>query len=356
MKKLNVAVIFGGKSTEHDVSLVSAASVMRNMDTEKYNIIPLGITKDGRWLLYGGNIENIDKDNWVKNAAPAIISPDSSEKSILKLEQNNLERIKIDVVFPVLHGMYGEDGTIQGLFELSGIPYVGCGVLASCVGMDKIYTKLVFDNANIPQADYCVVYRYDLNEKIEQYADDIEEKLGYPCFIKPSNSGSSVGISKAKNRDELKLGLIEAAKFDRKILVEEFIDCREIECAVLGNENPKASKLGEILPANEFYDFDAKYQNAASKTRVPADIPKDVYDKISEYAVTAYKALDCAGLTRVDFFIDKSNGRIVLNEVNTLPGFTSISMYPQLWEATGIPYTKLIDELIQLAMKRDKAY
>lgn len=356
MKKLNIVIIFGGKSTEHSISLISAASVMKNMDSEKYNIIPIGITKEGKWLIYNGPIDTIDEGKWFKNASTAFISPDSTDKGVMKVTDGRIEKIEIDAVFPVLHGMYGEDGTIQGLFELCGIPYVGCGVLASAVGMDKIYTKLVFEKCGIPQANYCVVYRYDFEQKSVEYINEIEVKLGYPCFIKPSNSGSSVGISKANNAQELEDALAQALKYDRKALIEEFIDCREIECAVLGNEYPEASVLGEILPANEFYDFEAKYENSESRVEIPAKVPEETYKKIQEYAVSAYKGLDCMGLTRVDFFVHKENGKIFINEVNTLPGFTNISMYPQLWEKSGVPYSELIDRLIELALKRDKAY
>jgi len=259
----------------------------------------------------------------------------------------------IDVVFPVLHGCNGEDGTIQGLFELAGIPYVGCGVLASSIGMDKVYSKIIFEKEGLRQGRYLVFNRKEVEGDIESLIVKVEEILSYPCFVKPANTGSSVGVSKANDREELLKALNLAVRYDRKVLVEEFIDGREVECAVLGNDEPEASTVGEIIPCNEFYDYWAKYdEKSTSKTIIPADLPEKTIATIREYAVRAFKALDCAGLSRVDFFVHKGTGEVYINEVNTLPGFTSISMYPKLWEASGVPYGELIDRLIDLALER----
>lgn len=335
MNKIRLGIIYGGMSTEHEVSVISAKSVISNLNKEKYEINEIYITKEGVWLNKEGNqIENIFKT--LKN---------------------------FDVVFPVLHGLYGEDGTIQGLLEIIKVPYVGVGVLGSAVGMDKVYTKVVFGKAKIPQARYAYVrkkkdgYVYisedfeEINFPLKEICKKINEKIEFPMFVKPSNSGSSVGINKAHNIEELEEYIEYATKFDTKILVEENINAREIECAVLGNENPKASCLGEILPADEFYSYDAKYKNAESKTQMPANIAEDLSNKIRELAVKAYRALDCKGLSRVDFFVEKETEKIFINEINTMPGFTSISMYPKLWEQSGLKYSDLLDELINLALE-----
>ena len=351
MAKKNIAVIFGGQSSEHEVSRVSARSVMRNIDPVKYEIYPIGITKQGQWKLYIGNIENITEDNWEKNTVEAVISPDASVKGILVFKNEGVQKISLDVVFPVLHGLYGEDGSIQGLFELAQIPYVGCGILASAIGMDKIYTKIVVDALGIKQAKYEVVMKQE-QQSMEAVAERIEKSLGYPCFIKPSNAGSSVGISKAKDREGLMAGLTEAFHHDRKVLVEEFIDGREVECAVKGNIEVKAGVIGEIVPANEFYDFEAKYQNENSKLYIPAPLEEEIMEEIKEKAIRIFKALDGEGLSRVDFFVDKKTKEVIFNEINTLPGFTNISMYPKMWEAAGVSYEELIEELIQLALSK----
>lgn len=351
-KKLKVCVVFGGVSPEHDISELSVTSVINNLDKEKYKIYLLGITKKGKWYLYNGKTENIAGGKWEKDKKHlkrAIISPDASHKGIIDLERN--KTIKIDIVFPVLHGECGEDGTIQGLFELAGLKYVGMGVLASANAMDKAYTKLVFESANIPQADWIVAKTWEF-DKIEETMDEAESKLGYPCFVKPANTGSSVGVAKAHNRAELKEALEQAAKYDRKILIEEFIDGHEVECSVLGNENPKAGEVGEIIPTVEFYDFDAKYSDNSTKLQIPAKIPDETREVIRNYAIDAFKALGGAGLSRVDFFVRYSDNSVVLNEINTLPGFTNISMYPKLWQAMGIEYKDLLDELIKLGMER----
>lgn len=351
MKEL--CVVFGGQSPEHSISRKSVTSVLNNLDKSKYNITLIGITKNGAWYLYNGDYSKIENGDWEKecNNKRAILSPDAADKAIIVFDGDRVEKIHPDVIFPVLHGEYGEDGTIQGLFELSCIPYVGMGVMASANAMDKTSSKIVFANAGIPQADWVVV---NSSDDFEKKMDEIENKLGYPCFVKPARTGSSVGVGKAHNRDELKCALGNAARFDRKILVEENINGHEVECAVLGNENPKAATVGEIMPTVEFYDFDAKYNDNSTKLQIPADLPEETIEKIREYAVTAFKALDGSGLSRVDFFVKYSDGSIILNELNTLPGFTNISMYPKLWGASGIEYSELLDNLIALAEKRVK--
>lgn len=337
----NVAILFGGKSTEHEVSRSSATSVLNHIDKSKYNIFPIGITKEGKWFQYKGDFENISNGNWEKDTNNKIADG-----------INILLNKEVDVVFPVLHGMYGEDGTMQGLCKLLNLPCVGPSVMSSAVCMDKIYTKYLLEHEGIKQAPYVVVNAFDYGIKPEEFINKIEENLGYPCFVKPANSGSSVGITKAQNRESLKAGLVEALKHDRKILVEEGLNAREIEVAVLGNDDPKASVPGEIIPAKEFYDYEAKYEDAASKLMIPAALSEKEMENIRELSIRIYKKLDCAGMARVDFLVDKENGEVYLNEVNTIPGFTSISMYPKMWEATGLSYGELIDELIRLAIER----
>ncbi len=356
MAKLSLCVVFGGQSPEHDISQRSVTSVLENLDKEKYDIHTVGITKNGKWFLYTGDYSKIINGDWENETdclKKAFISPDPTDGGLVVFENGTSSVIKIDVIFPVLHGEYGEDGTIQGLFEMSGIKYVGMGVGASANGMDKTFSKIVFASAGIPQADWVTVMTSELSD-IDAVMDNIENKLGYPCFVKPACTGSSVGVGKAADRKELKAALENAAQFGRKILVEENIDGHEVECAVLGNEDVKASVVGEIIPVAEFYDFDAKYVDGTTKLQIPADLPKDVSEKIREYAVRGFKALDGAGLSRVDFFVKYSDNSVVLNEINTLPGFTSISMYPKLWNECGIGYSELLDKLIELAQKRQK--
>lgn len=351
MKK--ICVLFGGQSPEHEISRKSVTSVLNNLDKSKYEIITIGITKSGAWYLYEGDYSYIESGEWEnKSNKKAIISPDAEDKCIIVFENDNtVSKIYPDVIFPVLHGEYGEDGTIQGLFELSGIKYVGMGVLASANGMDKIYSKMVFEAAGIPQADW-VVYR--LGDDKEQKFDEIEKKLGYPCFVKPACTGSSVGVGKAHNREELVSAIENAEKYDRKVLIEENIDGHEVETAVLGNFEAEVSTVGEIIPMVEFYDFDAKYVDNSTKLQIPADLPQDTINQIREYAKKAFRALDGQGLSRVDFFVKYSDGTVVLNEINTLPGFTDISMYPKLWGAVGIEYGALLDRIIELAEERVK--
>lgn len=354
MAKKDLCVIFGGQSPEHEISRMSVTSIINNLDREKYEIHMIGITKAGAWYLFTGDSGLIIDGQWeqdTKHLTKAVLSPDAEEKAILVFEEDGIRRIHPDVVFPVLHGAYGEDGTIQGLLELGNFKYVGMGVLASANAMDKIYAKLVFAAAGIPQAAWVVVRTSDDYEK---KMDEIEQKLGYPCFVKPANTGSSVGVGKAADRQGLFEAIKNAAKYDRKILVEENIEGHEVECAVLGNGTPKAAEVGEIIPTVEFYDFDAKYKDDSTKLMIPAELPEETREKIRGYAVQAFEALDGAGLSRVDFFVRYSDGSVVLNEANTMPGFTKISMYPKLWEAVGLGYSELLDELIALAEERVK--
>ena len=358
MSKKNIAVIFGGQSSEHDVSCISVQTVAGAINKEKYDITYIGITKEGHWL-YTGDIESIKDGSWRESRTEAILSPDATKKEVILSGKAGITTKKIDVIFPVLHGMYGEDGTIQGLFELAKIPYVGCGVLASAAGMDKVYTKIIVDDLGIMQADYVLVRAVDVEKGendssiMEQQAVMVEEKLSYPVFIKPSKAGSSQGVSKAHNREELIEGLRLAAKHDTKILVERNIIGREIECGVLGGAgNVEVSGVGEILAAAEFYDFDAKYNNAESKTVLSPELPEGKTEEIREMARRIFTAMDGYGLSRVDFFLEKDTNQVIFNEINTLPGFTSISMYPMLWKEAGLPLEELVDKQIQLALAR----
>jgi len=353
MKKLSVCILFGGMSPEHEVSLRSAESVLNNIDKEKYNIFPVGITKSGDWVLFGGtDYSLLPSGEWEnhENNRRAAISPVRGQ-GLLSFEGDCVVRERIDVVFPVLHGENGEDGAMQGLLKLAGIPYVGPHVAASAVAMDKTLTKLVMDQAGIPQAAWYLVRRSELENRMDHVIAALENRFSYPVFVKPAGTGSSVGVSKASDRNALETALHNAAKYDEKILVEEFIHGREIEVAVMGNENPVASICGEIDSGAEFYDYEAKYVTDTSTAYVPARIPEDIQEQVRELAVKGYKAIGCQGLSRVDFFVTFEDSRIVFNEINTLPGFTSISMYPKLFAASGIPYSQLIDELLKLAQE-----
>lgn len=354
MAKKVIAVLFGGQSSEHDVSKVSAATIISNINQDKYTIIPIYITKEGHWLLYDGPVENIQNGTWEKYANSAVLSPDATHKGIFRIVGEKVKLIPIDLVFPVLHGANGEDGTIQGLFELAKIPYVGCGVLSSAVSMNKAYTKLVVEKLGVEQAKYAVCYRNEIENNIEECIEKIEEACGYPCFVKPACAGSSVGITKAHNRTELVDGLWTAAKEDRTIVIEENITGLELECAVLGNTEVQASAVGQVLAAAEFYDYDAKYNNKESKTVIPAPIPEDKANEIRENAVKIFKAIDGRGLSRVDFFMEESTGKIVFNEINTLPGFTPISMYPMLFNEVGLSTEELVDKIIDLGFSRNE--
>ena len=353
MVKLNVCVLFGGMSPEHAVSLRSAESVLNNMDPNKYNIFPVGIAQDGDWILYGSNdYSKLPTGEWLNcpDNRRAAISPIRGQ-GLLIFEKDNVVREMIEIVFPVLHGENGEDGTVQGLLQLAGIPYVGPHVAASAVAMDKTLTKLVADNAGVVQADWQLVRDIEVNNHMQQVVLRLEEKFSYPMFVKPAGTGSSVGVSKAVDRESLSRALTHAAQYDSKILVEEFIDGREIEVAVMGNDSPVASICGEIDSGAEFYDYDAKYVTDTSVAYIPARISEDVEEFVREQAVKIYSAIGCQGLSRVDFFVTYEDNRVVFNEINTLPGFTSISMYPKLFAASGIPYKEIIDNLLQLAQE-----
>ncbi len=347
--KLSLGVIFGGNSTEYEVSLVSASSVLRNIDRDRFDVVMIGITREGKWYEYFGEIDEIENGQWVnsKEKKPAFIAPDPTIHGLID-ESGNVKHL--DVVFPVLHGKNGEDGTIQGLLTLAEIAFVGCDTLSSAISMDKDLTHTVLTHAGIPNAKWVCIKKSDGYEELTRLFDECEKKLGYPMFVKPANAGSSVGIKKAKNRDELVEAVMYAHTFDNKAVIEEFIKGREVECAVMGNENPTASVLGEICPCNEFYDYDAKYQSD-SETHIPARIDGKTAKLVQNTAIKAYKALGCSGLTRVDFFV-KDNGEICLLEPNTLPGFTSISMYPKLRQYDGTSYKEVITSLIAYALEK----
>ncbi len=352
--KLRIGVIFGGRSAEHEVSLVSATSIINALDKNKYEIIPIGITPEGKWLSSGETLRLLKERQSTGKDIEHILTPDPTQQSLVAMDPSGIssEKKMLDVIFPVLHGTYGEDGTIQGLFELSGIPYVGAGVLGSSAGMDKVVTKQLCEQAGIPVTPYLWFLKSKYSKRI---IGMIERKLGYPAFVKPANSGSSVGISKAHNRKELLEAIMLAVEYDRKILVERGVEnAREIEISVLGNDDPMASIPGEIISSNEFYDYDAKYVDGKSKAVIPAKLPSTVKKKLADLAVRTFLAIDCAGMARVDFLVTKKTNKIYLNEINTIPGFTSISMYPKLWEASGIPYSELLDRLIMLAIERHR--
>lgn len=352
MMKETVAVLFGGQSSEHTVSCMSAVNVIKQIDEEKYELVLIGITQEGRWLLVD-SIKELCEDTWRSSKKRAIISPDRTHRCLLIFgEDGSVERKPVDVAFPVLHGLFGEDGTIQGLFELAGIPYVGCGVLSSAVAMDKLYTKVIVDALGIRQAEYVPVMREEL-EDMDQVVEKVENKLSYPVFVKPSNAGSSRGVSKAQDRDALKKALRDAADHDRKILVEETITGHEVETAVLGGgkRKPQVSGVGEILAAADFYDYESKYYNEESKTVIDPCLPGNGAEELRQAAGKIFQAIDGYGLSRVDFFVT-DEGDVVFNEINTMPGFTAISMYPVLWEARGISKPQLVEELIQCAKER----
>lgn len=340
--KLKLGVIFGGMSGEHEVSLQSAINVIKAVDTEKYDIALLGINRDGKFGAFNGEIERIPTGEWEED---------------VKCFSNTLPESfsSVDVIFPVLHGPYGEDGTIQGMLELMRIPYVGCDVISSAIGMDKVVSKQLFTAAGIKTGPYVTCRKSEIKSNLAEIINKIENELRYPVFVKPANMGSSVGISKAHDSEELGKALVFAARYDKKVIIEQGIDCREIEVSVLGNNKIEASCPGEILPSHEFYDYEAKYLDGDnSKLLIPAPLDKDQEEMIRKYAIDAFVAIGGCGMGRVDFFIEKSSGEILINEINTIPGFTKISMYPKLWEASGIGYNKLVDRLIELALERMK--
>src|SRR5579859_6882187 len=383
MKKLRVGILFGGRSGEHEISLLSAASVFKAIDQNKYEVVPIGITKDGRWLtasdaerlLHGSASEGAratlragDPDSTasaavLQNGEAVVVPPEPHKSSMTPFQTDTPVRrasdraINVDIIFPVLHGTFGEDGTIQGLLELADIPYVGAGVLGSAAGMDKDVMKRLFAAAGLPIVKHITVLRSDWEQEAKSVRRLVESNLKYPLFVKPANLGSSVGISKAHDAKELVPAMEEAAAYDRKIVVEQGVGgkkrkAREIECAVLGNEKPAASIAGEIIPGKEFYDYSAKYLEEGSKWEIPAKLTKKQMQQVQEMAIAAFCAVECAGLARVDFLMDPHSEKIYLNEINTMPGFTSISMYPKMWAASGVPYPQLIDRLVQLALER----
>ena len=361
-KKLRIGLIFGGRSGEHEVSLASATSVMANLDREKYEVVPIGITKEGGWLLgteparlmaaeqHINHTENTETET----TTAVTLTGDPRMRRLIPLESGEQlqDNGALDVIFPVLHGTYGEDGTLQGLLDMADVPYVGCGVLGSALGMDKEKMKMVFQAVGLPSVDYLVYRRNEWERSPTTIMDAIEQRLGYPCFVKPVNLGSSVGINKAHDRAELEHAINVAAEYDRKIIIDRGINCRELECAVLGNDEPLASVVGEVIASNEFYDYHAKYLDNKSQVIIPADIPQATAEEVRRQAVTAFLALDLSGLARVDFFLEKESGQVYINEVNTMPGFTQISMYPKLWEASGLTYAQLLDRLVELAIER----
>lgn len=357
MKKLRVAVLFGGRSGEHDVSLMSARSVLGALDPEKYEVTQVGITLDGEWY-HGRNTLDAFTQGSLENLNRVVLPQEPSHSALYVLRNwkhgEALEKLAdIDVFFPVLHGPFGEDGTIQGLLELADVAYVGAGVVGSAVGMDKAVFKDVMRAHGIPMVESILILRTDLEQDMNAVIEKVEKMGEYPFFAKPANLGSSVGISKCNSRSDLGEGLMEAARFDRRLIVEKGArNAREIEVSVLGNEEPQASVCGEVLPSREFYSYESKYIDGTSGLMIPAELPAEVSDKIREYAIRAYKAIDCAGMARADFFVDGKTNQIYLNELNTLPGFTSISMYPKLWQASGLTYPQLVDRLIELALER----
>jgi len=358
--KIKVGVIFGGRSGEHEVSIVSAQSVIQALDKKKYEVIPIGITKKGEWIA-GSLAMGYIKEGIKKLPFKSLLPPDPTEKRLVKVKEKNSvlaiaansEFTKLDVVIPIVHGTYGEDGCLQGFLELTNIPYVGCGVLGSAVGMDKIVQKQLFEQAGLPIVKYDYFFSSHWRKNKNKIIKRLESKLKYPMFAKPANTGSSVGVGKCHNRQELIAGINDAARYDRKVIVEQGIEnILEVEVAVLGNDNPKASVPGEIVPSNEFYDYDAKYVDGKSQAIIPANLPPKIIAEIRQLAIKAFNILDLSGMSRVDFLVAKKSHKIYLNEVNTIPGFTSFSMYPKLWAASGISYAKLLDLLIELAKQR----
>ncbi len=353
--KMTVVLLFGGMSSEHEVSRVSVGTFVTNIDRSKYEVMTIGITKEGRWLYTEATAAQMADGSWEKLAGnmPCVLSPDRAEHGmILFTPTGQVEKIHVDVVIPVLHGLWGEDGTVQGLMELAGIPYVGCGVLASAVCMDKAVANALFDANGIPHTKWLAATRWEIETDIEGVCDGAIAKLGWPIFVKPANAGSSVGITKATGRDQLKEAIALALENDRKVVFEAFVDGQEVECAVIGSEPAVSTRPGEILAGAEFYTYDDKYKNGVSQTVIPAHLPEEKLDEVKTYAAMAYTALNCEGLARCDFFVERGTGKVMINEINTLPGFTSISMYPKLMENEGVPVPALIDQLIALALER----
>ena len=363
-RKLRVGVIFGGRSGEHEVSVASAASVIAALDKETYEIVPIGITHEGNWLagtdprlmIQGAPMETAAEQR--STITEVTITGDPTKRGLVPADQtSSASSTPLDIVIPVLHGANGEDGTLQGLLEMAGVAYAGCGVLGSALGMDKDKAKLVLTASGLPVVDWLIARRADVDRNMSAVCDQVEAKFSYPTFVKPANMGSSVGVGKAHDRAELAVALKNALEYDRKAVIEPGVNCRELECGVLGNDEPIASIVGEVVSSNEFYDYRAKYIDNASRLFIPADIPDEMATSVRRMAIEAFLALDLSGLARVDFFLDRDSGQIYVNEVNTMPGFTQISMYPKLWEASGVPYPRLLDRLIELGLERhaDKA-
>jgi len=351
-KRLRVGVLFGGRSGEHEVSLASASSVIHALDPEKYEPVAIGISKDGRWLVGTGAQKLLPEV--LKSGQRVVLPADPTAAALMPMDENRGGGLRVDVVFPVLHGTFGEDGTVQGLLDLAGLPYVGAGVIGSAVGMDKDMQKRLFLHERLPVTDFLAIQRSEWERDRKKVLAQVAGKFRFPVFTKPATLGSSVGMTKVHKRSELAAALDLAAEFAQKILVERAVSGREIEVAVLGNDEPKASVPGEILPHREFYDYAAKYLEEGTRLIIPAKLKKEQVKKFQEYAVRAFRAIECCGMARVDFFLERRTNKIYVNEINTIPGFTSISMYPKLWEASGIPYRELIDRLIELALEQQR--
>ncbi len=353
-RRVRVGVIFGGRSVEHDVSLLSARSILQHLDPARYEVVPIGITRQGKWVTSSDASRLLEDGLESGRMDPCLLPGDPSTGGLVRLGDGPASGAvsALDVVFPVLHGGHGEDGTLQGLLELADIPYVGAGVMASAVGMDKDMMKRVFREAGLPVVAFRVLLRTEWERRRADLLKELPGDLGFPCFVKPANTGSSVGITKAHDSREMEQGLEHALRYDRKAIVEAAVDARELECSVLGNDEPVASVPGEVIPCNEFYDYEAKYLVEGSRLVIPAQIPPELSEKVRRIAVAAFRAVDGSGMARVDFFLERSTNALYLNELNTIPGFTSISMYPKLWEASGVSYRELLDRLIALALER----
>lgn len=333
-----IGVLFGGKSGEHEVSLLSATSVIESIDREKYDIVMIGITKSGQWKLYEGDVGNLADGSWEETSA--------------EIQASDLKKL-VDFALPILHGPYGEDGTIQGLFEMLDIPYAGCGVLSSALCMDKVSAKKIFDRMGLPTARYQLVYAEDVREDVDKVVREVEAELPYTLFVKPSNMGSSVGISKVRNAEELRKALMLAGKYDRRIIIEEGINCREVETGIIGNYRPEVAAVGEIVAKLDFYDYTAKYtDDAGTELSIPAKLPESTYEEIRNLAKKAYMALDCSGFARIDFFVDKDTGKVYINEINSIPGFTKYSMFPLMWKEAGVSFRELVERIVDLGYER----
>jgi D-alanine-D-alanine ligase len=360
MRRLRIGVLFGGRSGEHDVSLQSARAVMAALEQAGHEVVPIGITREGRWLVGGDPLRALSSGQRSDERTASML-PEPGRTGLVSVgdREDGLEPLggappigSLDVIFPVLHGTFGEDGTVQGLFELASVPYAGAGVLGSALGMDKVVQKTLWRGLGLPVTDFMSVQRREVELDAEAALNRIEQTFGYPCFTKPANLGSSVGVSKARSRAELEEGLRTAARYDTKLLVERGVDARELEVGVLGNDDPIASVVGEILPGAEFYDYRAKYLDTGSQALIPADIPLELSEQVRGLAVRAFKAIEGSGLARVDFFLERGSDRVYLNEINTMPGFTQISMFPKLWEASGIPFDALVTRIAELGLER----